>query len=132
MPKAKGLTPKQISEMLSAYEGISKIMEAVREHAIKLAHSGVDIPGYEASFTAARRVWADEKKADKLLGKLGLLERHTPPQLLSPAQAEKALRAAGKWPKRPKGSAADDFADPLKPVLSYTDTKPSISRVAVK
>jgi hypothetical protein len=127
-----GLTPKQISEMLLAYEGISKIMDAVRERAVVLVHSGVDIPGYEATFSSARRMWMDPAKAEKHLKKLGLKDPYAPQELLSPAQAEKALRAAGKWPKRPRGSAAEDFVDPLKPVLGYTDTKPSISRVVVK
>jgi hypothetical protein len=127
---AKDLTPQQIAELLDTYAVISKIAEAVKERAIALAHSGVEIPGYEASFTAARRMWVGD--AEKHLKKLGLEDPYAPQELLSPAQAEKALRAAGVWPKRPKGTASEDFADPLKPVLGYTETKPSISRVAAK
>lgn len=123
------LTPKQIGEMLQAYEGISKIMEAVKERAIALVHKGVTIPGYEADFTSPRRMWPDVKKAEKHLKKLGLKEPFSEPELLSPAQAEKALRALGKWPR---GKAKEDFKDPLKPVLGYTDTKPTIQRVVVK
>jgi hypothetical protein len=124
---AKGLTPQQIAEMLRAYEGISKIMDAVKERAIALAHSGVEVPGYEAAFTSARRMWVGD--AEKHLKKLGLKDPYAPQELLSPAQAEKALRALGKWPK---GSAKEDFDNPFQPVLGYTDTKPTIQRVVVK
>lgn len=130
VPLSAGLTPKQIAEMLVAYDGISRMMEAVKERAIALAHSGVEIPGYEATFTAARRMWVGD--AEPHLRKLGLEDPYAPQELLSPAQAEKALRALGKWPKRPRGSAEEDFANPFQPVLGYTDTKPAISRVHVK
>lgn len=129
--KPGSLTPKQIAQLLDTLAMMDKIGEAVKEHAIKLVHAGTIIPGYEASFTAARRMWADEEKANDTLEELGLVkrERYTV-ELLSPAQAEKLLRSKKLWPKKVRGSAGDDFTDPLKSVVGYTETKPSIRKTS--
>lgn len=124
------LTPKQIAKMLDTLAVIEKIGESVRAHAIELIHSGTVIPGYEKDFTAVRRMWADEEKANTLLQRLGLEKRERyKVELLSPAQAEKMLRSKKLWPKKPKGSAGEDFANPFDAVLDYTDTKPTIRKV---
>lgn len=129
--KPGSLTPKQIAKMLDTLELIEKIGEAVRQRAIELVHAGTTIPGYEASFTAARRMWKDEEDANTALEELGLTkrERYTV-ELLSPSQAEKLLRSKKLWPKKVRGSAGDDFTDPLRPVVGYTETKPSIRKVS--
>lgn len=127
----QSLTPKQIAELLDTIAMIEKIGEAVKAHAIQLAHAGTVIPGWEPCETAARRMWSDEDQASATLADLGLdkRERYTV-ELLSPAQAEKALRAKKLWPKKPRGSAGDDFTDPFKAVVGYTDTKPSIRKIS--
>lgn len=129
--KPGSLTPKQIAKMLDTLELIDKIGEAVRAHAIELVHAGTVIPGYEASFTAARRMWRDEEAANMVLEDMGLTkrERYTV-ELLSPAQAEKLLRSKKLWPKKVRGSAGDDFTDPLKSFVGYTETKPSICKAS--
>jgi hypothetical protein len=127
----KSLTPKQIAQMLDTLAMLEKIGEAVKEHAVQLAHSGKTIPGYEACFTPAKRIWADEEQANDTLEELGLAKRERySVELLSPAQAEKVLRSKNLWPKKPRGSAGDDFTDPLKGVVAYTETKPSIRKAS--
>lgn len=127
------LTPKQIATLLDTLAMMEKIGAAVRAHAIELAHAGTVIPGYEACFTAARRVWVDEDDASATLEQLGLAkrERYTV-ELLRPAQAENLLRIKKLWPKKVRGSAGDDFTDPLKSVVGYTETKPSIRKTSVE
>jgi hypothetical protein len=129
--KPGSLTPKQIAKLLDTLEVLEKIGEAVRAHAVELAHAGTDIPGYEACFTNARRMWVDEEKANITLEELGLAKRERySVELLSPAQAEKLLRSKKLWPKKPRGGAGDDFTDPLKSVVGYTETKPSIRKAS--
>lgn len=129
--KPGSLTPKQIAKLLDTLTMLDKIGEAVRAHAVELAHSGVVIPGYEPSFTAPRRVWANEEQANAVLEDLGLTKRERyVVELLSPAQAEKTLRGKKLWPKKVRGSAGDDFTDPLKRVTGYTETKPSIRKTS--
>lgn len=126
------LTPKQIAELLDMLEVINRIGDAVRARAIELAHSGTEIPGWEAARTPARRLWTDEAKAAERLRELGLTKKEEyVTTLVSPAQAEKLLRAKQKWPKRPRGSAGEDFEDPFKPVLGYTETNPTIKKVSI-
>lgn len=126
--KPQSLTPAQIAKLLDTLEVLNKIGDAVKAHATQLAHSGTEIPGYEACMTAARRMWTDEDKATELLDKLGLSKRERYDiSLLSPAQAEKALRSKKLWPK---SRAAEDFVSPFEPVLGYMETKQSIRKVA--
>lgn len=128
MKTVNGLTPAQLAEMLNLYATIELIMAAVKERAIRLAHNGVDIPGWEPCETPARRGWKDVTKADAALLGLGLKrkdERYVT-ELLSPAQAEKALRKKGLWPRKARGGPAPK--DPFAKLLSYTETRPTIRK----
>lgn len=129
--KPGSLTPKQLGHLLDTIALIERIGESVKAHAIKVIHEGVDIPGYEACTTAPRRMWVDEDKANAVLEGMGLgkRERYTV-DLLSPAQAEKMLRSKKLWPKKTRGGAGGDFTDPLKAVVGYTDTNPSIRKAS--
>lgn len=129
----KKLTPAQIGNMLDLLKMVTSIGEKVKEHAIKQVHAGVDIPNWAKDFTNARRIWADDEQANELLEELGLEKRERyVVELLSPAQAEKALKAKKLWPKRARGSAGADFTDPLRNVLAYTDRNPSIKQKAAE
>ena len=129
----KPLTPKQIAQILDTLEELNRIGDAVKAKAIELAHQGVDIPGYEACYSSPRRAWADEEQANTALAKLGLekRERYTV-ELLSPAQAEEKLKEKKLWPKRPRGSAGEDFTDPFTAagLLADKEGTPSIRRAS--
>lgn len=127
----KTLTPKQIAKILDTLEVLNQIGESVKARAVELAHQGVDIPGWEASFSSPRRAWADEEQANTTLTKLGLDKRERySVELLSPAQAEKKLKEKKLWPKKPRGSAEEDFANPFQGLLEDKDGKPSIRRAS--
>lgn len=126
----KSLSPAAIGRALDVLGTVERIGKAIKEHAIKLVHADKKVPGYEKDFTAARRIWRDEEDANDRLAELGLEKRERySVELLSVAQAEKVLRAKGKWPKRKRGSAAEDFDDPLNGVVGYTETSPTIRKV---
>lgn len=124
----KTLTPKQIAKILDTLEVLNQIGESVKARAIELAHQGVDIPGWEASFSSPRRTWADEEQANTALTKLGLDKRERySVELLSPAQAEKKLKEKKLWPKKPRGAEAD-FTDPFQGLLADKEGTPGIKR----
>lgn len=124
----KTLTPKQIAKILDTLEVLNQIGESVKARAIELAHQGVEIPGWEASFSSPRRAWADEEQANTALTKLGLDKRERySVELLSPAQAEKKLKEKKLWPKKPRGAEAD-FTDPFQGLLADKDGTPGIKR----
>lgn len=125
----KTLTPRQIAKMLDMLEVINQIGESVKARAVELVHQGVDIPGWEADFTSPRRAWEDEEAANSKLEELGLSKRERySVELVSPSQAEKALRKIGKWPKKKRGSAEDDFTNPLAGLLADKQGNPTIKR----
>lgn len=126
----KSLPPAAIARALTLFSTIERIGAAIKEHAIKQVHAGVKIPGYVKDFTNAKRIWKDEDKATEHLAGLGLDKRERyKVELISPAQAEKVLKGKKLWPKRPRGSAAEDFDDPLAGVVGYTESNPTIRKV---
>lgn len=129
----KTLTPKQIAQILDTLEILNQIGDAVKARAVELAHKGVDIPGWEPSFSSPRRVWVDEERANAELAKLGLDKRERySVELISPAQAEKKLKEKKLWPKKPRGSAVGDFIDPFTSAGLLVNKKgtPTIRRVS--
>lgn len=126
----KRLTPAQIAKALDLMAALAPIMESIKKHAVEQVHAGVTIPGYEKDYTNGQRSWTDEEKANDTLARLGLEKRERfAVALLSPAQAEKALRAKGKWPTKPRGAAAADFvASPLDAVLTKSSGNPTIRK----
>lgn len=86
------LTEGQFLQILEAADAIEDYLRAVRERAHMLLEQGVDVPGWKLVAKRATRRWADEETAAKYLqrklGKKGAYNL----KLLSPAQAEKALR----------------------------------------
>lgn len=129
-PDPKGVTPDDISRALTTLASIERIGKAIKEHAIKLVHAGVKVPGWEKDWTNARRLWLDEDKVLKLLqGKFKLEKKECYKiEVLSPAQAEDVLKTKKLWPKKPRGSAGEDFVNPFHDVVGYTERNPSISK----
>lgn len=129
MKNPKELTPAEIGRALDILDTVTRIGAKIKEQAVAQAHAGVQIPGYAADWTNQQRRWADEEKANTLLTRLGLSEkrdRYTV-ELLSPAQAEKVLKERKLWPKSKRGEGKPP--DPLEPVLTYTESKPSIRKL---
>lgn len=127
----KTLTPKQIAKILDTLEVLNQIGESVKARAVDLAHQGVDIPGWEADFTSPRRAWDDEEQANEALEELGLSKRERySVELLSPAQAEKVLKSKKLWPKKPRGSAAEDFVNPFQGLLEGKKGTPTIRKAS--
>lgn len=127
----KGLAPAELAHALDTLALLKKIQERMVERAVVLAHAGVAIPGWQKDFTTPRRKWLDADKAVALAVKMGLPREaaYTAPEPLSPAQMEDAMRAAGKWPKAPRGQPKVNLFE-AKDLIGYTETKPSISKTA--
>lgn len=85
-----------LQEWLPRADLLIKLGETLKEMAHAAMEQGVDIPGYKLVNKRATRVWTDEDKALKYFAKAGLpaAERHVK-KIISPAQAEKALKPLG-------------------------------------
>ncbi len=123
----KGLTPAELAKYMDMVPMVMEAVESLKAVAIKAVHAGVQVPGYVASFTNARRIWRDEEQANTVLEKLGLerKERYKV-ELLTPKQAEDALKAKGKIAPKKRGQPRE--ASPLDDVIAYTEQAPTISK----
>lgn len=129
MSAPKDLTPAQIGELLDALASIEQIGKKIKEHAVAQIHAGVDIPGYVKDWSSPHRKWADDEEANEALAALGLEKRERySVELLTPSKAEDVLKAKKLWPKKPRGSAGDDFTNPFQGLLAVADKKPAISK----
>jgi hypothetical protein len=93
-PDPHALSDDQIRRLLDFSDIFEAWLKGVREYAKKRAEQNQPIPGYKLVKTRTTRSWADlEVATARLIHRLkgGAYEQ----QLLSPAKAEKALKAAG-------------------------------------
>lgn len=95
----RALSPDEVRERIAEYLPYADDMIAWGENIKKLAHqlleNGASIPGYKLVRKRPTRQWKDEDKTLKYLARIGLpaADRYVK-KIVSPAQAEKALKAA--------------------------------------
>lgn len=94
------LSPDAVRERIAEFLPYADDMIAWGDNIKKLAHqlleNGATIPGYKLVRKRPTRSWKDEDKALKYFARIGLpaADRHVK-KIVSPAQAEKALKSAG-------------------------------------
>ena len=94
----------QLGQALVMADKLEEYIADLRKLAFDRLEQGMPVPGYKLVPKRATRQWADENKAAMALANLGLssTEMHKPPELISPAQAEKLL-------KKSKAALPDDL-----------------------
>lgn len=94
VPEPKALDSKRLPKLLNACDVLETWIEKVREHAFDLARKGEKIEGRKLVQKHSTRVWLPdaEKEAKKLFGD----KAYSTPELLSPAQLEKAVGKEAK------------------------------------
>lgn len=91
---------EDLGRLLKMAERAEDFIKELREEAFKALEAGQSVPGWKLVPKRATRKWVDTDVAISTLTELGLKpEVICPPELVSPAQAEKILKAAGKSPK---------------------------------
>lgn len=87
------LNTTQLAEMLEQAPLIEDYLSEVRALAYQMLENGVSVPGFKLVQKRATRQWINADKAQAALAALGLDETElTETKLVSPAQAEKALK----------------------------------------
>lgn len=105
-PDLSQMPADQLARVLDGAEVAEQWIEAVRDHALKRASAGEQIPGRKLVERFGHRKWTDESTAATALQSLGV-DPWAPRELLSPNQVEKKSKA-------------------LKSVVSQLTTKPVI------
>jgi len=123
------LKPADRAALLAQVPMVKVFLEDFLASTLDALQRGESIPGYELGWNPPRRIWKDPSLADKLLGKLGLsVDERQPRELLSPAQAEKALRGKKLWPRKAKGQK--EAPNPLASLLDFTEKTPCIEKAS--
>jgi hypothetical protein len=97
LPDAHEMGTERISFVLKHADAVENWFAAVREHAKNLLNAGQEVPGFKLVRGRSNRRWKDEVAAEKMLQKAGLkagVRRVV--KVISPAQAEKALKKISK------------------------------------
>jgi Protein of unknown function (DUF2800) len=94
LPAPTALTQQQFLAVLEKAPLIEDYLRAVRTYAEQQLLAGVEVPGWKLVAKRAYRRWTDEKDAEAYLKEI-LGDDAYGQKLLSPAQAEKALKAFG-------------------------------------
>lgn len=126
---AKDISATERAELLGKLPMVKVFMEGFLKASLDMLQKGEHIPGYALGYNPPRRIWLDVTDADTKLKTMGLvaLDERQPRTILSPSQAEKALKAKKKWPKKPRGAKADP--NPFADLIGYTDKTPCIEKV---
>lgn len=90
VPTSVGI--KNLATIYPALEKLEMWIEAVKEHALHAVKQGAKIPGYKLVNKTGRRQWTDPKAAKKMGMKIFGKQILSEPELLSPNQAEIALK----------------------------------------
>lgn len=127
-----------LSTMLKAAEKLKAWCKGIEDHAAHVLEKGGEIPGFKLVQKRGTRKWKDEaasaKEARKKFGDTAF----TKPELLSPAQLEKAAKGHDDWVKarvtaESSGTtlvSADDPRPAVKPLEQVFGTKNIISVIA--
>jgi hypothetical protein len=130
LPAPAELTPEQLGDILQRAALIKVWVGAVEAHARGLAEHGTDIPGWKLAHKRSTRKWVNENDASDVLTFLLEENRFAPQELLSPAQAEKALKRA-KLSKPKHWDELIEWTDPGTTLVPADDPRPAVRASAV-
>lgn len=102
----KDVTPAQLAIYLDDLPMVETAIKALKEHATRVLHAGVKVPGYAPGWTTARREWVDEEKLVAALKRKKVdLKDIYEVVVRSPAKMEDLLKEKGVIPRKKRGEA---------------------------
>ena len=118
-PEVGGLSLADLAEVLAKAPAVTDWIKSVQSYALNMLQRGEDVPGFKLVEKRANRRWIDEKAVLRYLQNRGLkMDERTTRKAISPAQAEKILKALpGKelpdrfWVKPEGGVALAPLSD---------------------
>jgi len=126
-PAPDTLTDERVAEILLAASDVKRWLDDLEAYARKRAEMGKGYPGLKLVQKVGLRSFSDEQVAEEHLRGLGVDPLAT--KLVSPAEAERRLAAAGMTKKQAKASVASYTHKPARGTLlvPVSDRRPEIS-----
>lgn len=125
---------QRYADALDLIELVEPVFGEIRKQAHAYMEAGGTVHGRKLVPKRANRSWVDEGKADRMLGRMGLSKAdRTVTKLLSPAQSEAALKAAGvKLSEKQKEAfkAACPAVSSGTTVAAWDDPRPEVTNPA--
>jgi hypothetical protein len=126
LPAPGILTPSEVANIVAKGKYVMEWIREMESHALTVLQQGGDIPGFKLVAGRSNRKWIDPEAAEKYLARQGLKKGdRTTEKVISPAQAEKKMKASGKDPKRlerlwdkPEGQAKLAPVDDPRPEIA--------------
>jgi hypothetical protein len=120
------MDPAALGEVLQGARFVEDWIKAVRARVLEMIDRGEDVPGWKLVRGTAHRKWGDEDAADQYMARKGLKKgQRYKSTLVSPAQAEKHLKAAGhrttyvqRFIEKPEGAPKLVPAGDKRPALA--------------
>ena len=112
------LQPERVARLLREADTVRGWLKALEAHALELANSGTELPGWKLVARRGHRRWLDPDQALVQLATTYGVDASTlaPPALISPAQVEKVIkRETGKKPDLSQLAAAPELGPRLVP-----------------
>lgn len=126
-PAPEALTPEQFQLVLERGDAVMDWIRAVHEHAIHLLDTGHDVPGYKLVEGRSHRRWTDEEAAEKYLANKRLKkDERLKMKVISPAQAEKKLKAMGKLDRARKLDELIEKPEGKPKLVPVDDPRPAL------
>jgi hypothetical protein len=122
------LTAAEIGNILQAGERVEEWLSRVREHAVSILNRGGEIPGWKMVQKRSTRKWSDVDAATKKAKRLFGSQVFSEPELLSPAQFEKAMKgsvAAGEFVTANASSISSGTT-----LVAMDDARPAVNLLA--
>lgn len=129
-PAPEALTVEELQVVLAAADELSAWLSSVQAHALNLLERGEEVPGWKLVPKRATRKWTDEERATEILRDAGLTEEDLyTKKFVSPAQAEKALKAAKIKPALLEQVVVKESSGPK--LAPDTDPRPELPASAI-
>jgi len=131
-PPPEAMTQEQLLVVMEKMDLVQDWLKSVRGYVQGCLESGEEIPGWKLVEKRAIRKWEDEEAADLWLTHKGIDDddRYTR-KLLSPAQAEKALRAVAPRGKKKDVALPEELVNKKSSgwnLAPAADTRPAIQQ----
>lgn len=95
LPEPKDLTALDVAKVMNIVDVFSSWSKEVKNYAIQLLSNGGEVPGYKLVKGRSDRKWSNEAKTIQVLSSILNDKMYTERKLISPAQAESALKTLG-------------------------------------